>query len=116
MNTFDKIKSIFTSIPIVYYLLFFVIIICIHLYTNYSLQVYNSKIKKNSELEDNVLFKEHTVRYRYNILKGSHWHELQKSSKKYGNMWASGRHPNLNGHKDIAKRLIPLVEDQLNTI
>lgn len=69
MNTFDKIKSILTSIPIVYYLLFFVIIICIHLYTNYSLQIYNSKIKKNAELEDTVLFKEQTVRYRYNILK-----------------------------------------------
>ena len=69
MDTFDKIKSIFTSIPIVYYLLFFVIIVCIHLYTNYSLQVYNNKIKKDSELEDTVLFKEQTVRYRYNILK-----------------------------------------------
>jgi hypothetical protein len=69
MNTFDKIKSILTSIPIVYYLLFFVIIICIHLYTNYSLQIYNSKIKKDAELEDTVLFKEQTVRYRYNVLK-----------------------------------------------
>ena len=54
--------------------------------------------------------------YKFNILPGSHWHELQKASKEFGNVWASGRHPNLNGHKHITQRLIPMVENALNTV
>ncbi len=54
--------------------------------------------------------------YRHNILEVSHWHSLQRASKEFGNVWASGRHPNLNGHKHITQRLIPLVENALNTI
>mgnify|MGYP003122953093 FL=1 len=63
-------------------------------------------------------FGEPDVRYlnRHNILEVSHWHSLKRAPKEFGNVWASGRHPNLNGHKHITQRLIPLVENALNTI
>ena len=68
MNSLDKIKEIIKNIPVIYYLLFFVVIFSIHLYTNYSLKLYTNSIKQNEEKDNNIIFKEEKIRYKYKIL------------------------------------------------
>lgn len=68
MNSLDKIKEILKNIPIIYYLLFFVVILSIHLYTNYSLKLYTNSIKQNEKKDSNIIFKDEKVRYKYKTL------------------------------------------------
>lgn len=69
MNTFDKIKQILYNIPPIYYIIFILMIISIQMYNSYSLTLYKNiiNIKKDTN-DDNILFKNETVRYKYNIL------------------------------------------------
>lgn len=68
MNSLDKIKEIIMNIPVIYYLLFFVVIFSIHLYTNYTLKLYTNSIKQNEDKDNNIIFKEEKVRYKYKTL------------------------------------------------
>ncbi len=57
--------------------------------------------------------------HKFNILTQAHWYALGQLTKNFPgryNVWASGRHPNRQGHEIIAKRLKPLIEKQINTI
>ena len=69
MNTFDKIKQILYNIPPIYYIVFILMIISIQMYNSYSLTLYKNitNTKKNTN-DDTILFKNETVRYKYNIL------------------------------------------------
>ena len=69
MNRFDKIKQILYNIPPIYYIVFILMIISIQMYNSYSLTLYKNiiNIKKDTN-DDNILFKNETVRYKYNIL------------------------------------------------
>ena len=69
MNTFDKIKQILYNIPPIYYIVFILMIISIQMYNSYSLTLYKNitNLKKDTN-DDNILFKNETVRYKYNIL------------------------------------------------
>jgi hypothetical protein len=69
MNTFDKIKQILYNIPPIYYIIFILMIISIQMYNSYSLTLYkNITNTKKDTNDDNILFKNETVRYKYNIL------------------------------------------------
>ena len=68
MSLLDKIKSIILNIPVIYYIVFLVVIITINLFINYNTQIYN-RIYKKKDTEDTILFNEEKVRNKYNILK-----------------------------------------------
>ena len=69
MNRFDKINQILYNIPPIYYIVFILMIISIQMYNSYSLTLYKNitNTKKNTN-DDTILFKNETVRYKYNIL------------------------------------------------
>ena len=69
MNTFDKIKQILYNIPPIYYIIFILMIISIQMYNSYSLTLYKNITNSKKDTNDNnILFKNETVRYKYNIL------------------------------------------------
>ena len=68
MNIYDKAKEIMINIPIIYYLLFIVVIISVQLYSNYSLKLFKDNIKSKEEKDKIVIFKNEKVRFKYREL------------------------------------------------
>lgn len=69
-NIITKLKEIFSKIPFVYYGVFFIIIMIIYFYTTGSLKLYNHVTKiKDQIMEDDVLFKNELVRFKYEKLR-----------------------------------------------
>ena len=68
-NIITKLKEIFSKIPFIYYGIFFIIIMIIYFYTTGSLKLYNHVTKiKDQIMEDDVLFKNELVRFKYEKL------------------------------------------------
>ncbi len=68
-NVFTHIKTIFSKIPVMYYIIFFIVIMIIYFFTN-GIQGYNKIVNiKESAMEGNdVLFKNEIVRFKYEKL------------------------------------------------
>ena len=68
-NIITKLKEIFSKIPFIYYGIFFIIIMIIYFYTTGSLKLYNHVTKiKDQIMEDDILFKNELVRFKYEKL------------------------------------------------
>jgi len=68
-NIITKLKNLFSKIPIIYYGIFFIIIMIIYFYTTGGLTLYNKITKiKDQVMEDDVLFKNEVVRFKYKKL------------------------------------------------
>ena len=72
-NFFDKIKTILFKIPYMYYIIFFIVIMCIYIYINSGLHILNKMSSKNivdnkMNDENDIIFKNDLVRLKYKDL------------------------------------------------
>ena len=71
INFREKIKLVFEKVPFIFYVIFFIIIMCLYFYTTSSLNILNKmggkniKNKNNPKNDIDILFKNHIVRLKY---------------------------------------------------
>jgi hypothetical protein len=71
INFGEKIKLVFEKVPFIFYIIFFIIIMCLYFYTTSGLNILNKMSGKNIENKNkhknniDILFKNHIVRLKY---------------------------------------------------